>query len=124
MFEGYGAEMPDVPVAVIWMFAVLQNSTGVTAVWVHVSPASLQESTVQPMPSVQVFVACVQMPVAVTHVSIVQNRLSSQFTGVPATQAPAWQVSTPLQRLPSAQSPSTVQLAIVPESEKIWSGSA
>src|SRR5439155_11450212 len=35
--------------------------------------------------------------------SVVQGLLSSQLSGVPGVQAPAWQVSEPLQTLPSEQ---------------------
>ena len=36
-----------------------------------------------------------------SQVSVVHGLLSAQLTGVPGWQTPAWQTSTPLQRLPS-----------------------
>jgi len=60
---------------------------------------------VQMLPSSQVvpFVAgaCEQVPVPVLQVSTVQGLRSLQLMGVPPAQAPAWQVSLPLQRFPS-----------------------
>jgi hypothetical protein len=41
-------------------------------------------------------------PVAGLQPLVVQTLLSVQVSGVPAVQAPVWQVSVPLQRLPSA----------------------
>src|SRR5438552_2742278 len=43
------------------------------------------------------------MPVAGLQTSFVQGLLSLQLGGVPGVQAPLWQVSTPLQGLPSEQ---------------------
>jgi hypothetical protein len=40
-------------------------------------------------------------PVSGSQVSVVQTLLSSQLSGAPAVQTPAWQVSSPLQRSPS-----------------------
>src|SRR6185369_15340650 len=91
--------------------------------WTQTSLVSSHTSVVQGLPSVHVFATWVQTPVAGVQPSVVQNRLSSQLTAVPGTHEPVWQVSTPLQRLPSAQSASTVQVAIEPRIWKIWSGS-
>jgi hypothetical protein len=44
---------------------------------------------------------CVQAPVCGLQLSLVQGLPSLQFCGVPAVQAPFWQVSAPLHRLPS-----------------------
>ena len=46
---------------------------------------------------------CEQVPVDGAQVSVVHGFRSLQLTGVPAAQVPAWQVSLPLQRLPSGQ---------------------
>src|SRR5262245_39425352 len=91
------------------MEPVLQNSTGVWGTCWQPFTGS-QESTVQPSPSLQGLGACVQAPVAGTQESTVHWLPSSQSTGVPATQVPATQVSTPLQRLPSLQSWLPVQV--------------
>src|SRR5262249_13037168 len=44
---------------------------------------------------------CAHDPPGATHESVVQGLLSSQLGGVPAVQMPPWQVSAPLQALPS-----------------------
>src|SRR6185369_13318436 len=93
--------------------AVLQNVTGAGVVWVHVSLASSQPSTVQPSLSLHGFGGCVQAPVAGVQTSDVQNRPSLQSTGVPGWHTVATQVSTPLHRFPSAQSASTAQVSVI-----------
>ena len=42
-----------------------------------------------------------RQPAFGSQVSVVHGLLSAQLTGVPGWQTPAWQTSTPLQRLPS-----------------------
>ncbi len=72
---------------------------------VPAQPPPLQVSfTVQGSPSSQesVLLVCTQ-PVAASHESVVQGLLSLQSSGVPAVQVPFWQVSAPLQALPSEQ---------------------
>src|SRR5215471_1654179 len=46
---------------------------------------------------------CEQVPLPLLQVSTVHGLRSLQLTGVPDAHAPAWQVSLPLQRLPSGQ---------------------
>jgi hypothetical protein len=47
--------------------------------------------------------AVLEQPKTALHESVVQTLPSLQLSGVPAVQAPAWQVSAPLQTFPSAQ---------------------
>ena len=73
---------------------------------------ALQESSVQGLLSlhsddavhrVQPAMVSLRQPVAGSQESAVQGLLSSQTGGEPAVQVPAWQVSAPLQALPSEQ---------------------
>src|SRR5262245_10519608 len=96
------------------MAPALQRCTGAPpGVWTQVSVLSSHESMLHPLPSLQGFGVVTHWPLAGLHVSVVQNRPSLQTIGVPGMQVGAWQVSTPLQGLPSLQSASTVQTPIV-----------
>jgi hypothetical protein len=78
------------------------------------APAWQVSAPLQVLPSVHevpsVTLACWQ-PVAGAQVSVVHGFESSQFGAVPAVQAPAWQVSAPLQVLPSVHEVPSVTLA-------------
>src|SRR5262249_48637522 len=64
----------------------------------------VQTSLVQATPSLHGAVLLVKtQPVAASHESSVQGLPSLHASGVPTVQLPLWQVSTPLQALPSLQ---------------------
>src|SRR5262249_5591437 len=64
----------------------------------------VQTSVVHAMPSLHGAVLFWKtQPVAASHESSVQGLPSLHTRGVPGVQLPAWQVSTPLQALPSLQ---------------------
>jgi hypothetical protein len=68
------------------------------------TPAWQSSSPLQALPSghgVPFGTAVFWQPVAGTQVSVVHTLASLQLGGVPAAQAPAWQVSAPLHRSPS-----------------------
>jgi hypothetical protein len=81
----------------------LQAVPLVRAGWVHAPPP--HTSLVQALPSsAQGAVLLVKtQPLVGLQLSAVQPLLSLQVSGVPALQLPAWQVSAPLQALPSLQ---------------------
>jgi hypothetical protein len=89
-------------VSVVQMLPSLQLSGAAavhTPLWQVSSPS-------QASPSAQedpFGTAVVRHPVAGSQLSVVQTLPSLQVSGVPAVQAPLWQVSLPLHTLPSAQ---------------------
>ena len=77
--------------------------SGVPAVQV---PAWQVSAPLQTSPSAQEVPSATGVfwhPSTASQESAVQGLPSSQFSGVPAVQVPAWQVSDPLQTSPSAQ---------------------
>src|SRR5262245_27418744 len=90
------------------------GSSHAPLVWLHVWPTGhadvlthtplVQTSAVQATPSLHGAVLFRKtQPVAASQLSSVQGLPSLHTSGVPAVQVPDWQVSTPLQALPSLQ---------------------
>jgi hypothetical protein len=115
--------LPSLQLAAVvqdWQFGIVVLAQPVTALQLSIVQAllSLQlravpavqvplwqvSAPLQALPSlhaVPLLTAVFAHPVVVLHESLVQRLLSLQLSAVPAVQAPLWQVSAPLQTLPS-----------------------
>jgi hypothetical protein len=105
--EPFGKEVATQPLtgsqeSVVQTFPSLQLS-GVPAVQVPLWQSSSPLQTVLSAQELPLATGVVKHPMIGSQESVVQTFESLQFGGVPGVQAPLWQVSLPLQRLPSAQ---------------------
>src|SRR5438093_1979472 len=60
-----------------------------------------------------------RQPAFGSQVSVVHGLLSAQLTGVPGWQTPAWQTSTPLQRLPSLHDAPSVTERVIAAGRRV-----